>query len=112
MGIAKLTASCVLMCVSIDCVLLSVVMFDPACFYGHHEYDLAIAGMFGGFTRQFYDEYHSIIPKAAGFELRHKLYLLFHYLNHWYGIIRFPLLIIICHSPQEPFWLIIPLSNY
>ena len=59
---------------SIDCVLLSVVMFDPACFYGHHEYDLAIAGMFGGFTRQFYDGYHSIIPKAAGFELRHKLY--------------------------------------
>ena len=85
MGIAL--ASCVLMCVSIDCVLLSVVMFDPACFYGHHEYDLAIAGMFGGFTRQFYDEYHSIILKAAGFELRHKLYLLFHYLNHWYDSI-------------------------
>ena len=61
------TASCVLMCVSIDCVLLSVVMFDPACFYGHHEYDLAIAGMFGGFTRQFYDEYHSIIPESCWF---------------------------------------------
>ena len=58
---------CRLMCVSIDCVLLSVVMFDPACFYGHHEYDLAIAGMFGGFTRQFYDEYHSIIPESCWF---------------------------------------------
>ena len=30
--------------------------------------------------------------KAAGFELRHKLYLLFHYLNHWYGIDTIPLL--------------------
>ncbi|XP_054262014.1 ketosamine-3-kinase-like isoform X2 [Macrosteles quadrilineatus] len=59
------------------------VIFDPATFYGHHEYDLAIAGMFGGFNRSFYDAYHKIIPKAAGFENRHKLYQLFHYLNHW-----------------------------
>ena len=63
-------------------------MFDPACFYGHHEFDLAIAGMFGGFTRQFYDAYHSIIPKPDGFEQRHKLYLLFHYLNHWYDLLN------------------------
>ncbi len=62
---------------------LPAVVYDPASFYGHHEFELAIAGMFGGFTRQFYDAYHSIIPKAPGFAARHKLYTLFHYLNHW-----------------------------
>ena len=59
-------------------------MFDLACFYGHHEYDLAIAAMFGGFPRQFWDHYHAVIPKAAGWNNRHKLYKLFHNLNnHW-----------------------------
>lgn len=60
------------------------MIFDPASFYGHHEFDLAIAGMFGGFDNQFYDAYHKLIPKAPGFAVRHKLYTLFHYLNHWY----------------------------
>ncbi|XP_015771648.1 PREDICTED: ketosamine-3-kinase-like isoform X3 [Acropora digitifera] len=59
------------------------VAFDPASFYGHHEYDLAIAGMFGGFTKAFYDAYHKEIPKQKGFEKRHELYKLFHHLNHW-----------------------------
>ncbi|XP_040568948.1 ketosamine-3-kinase [Lepeophtheirus salmonis] len=59
------------------------VMYDAACFYGHHEYDLGIAGMFGGFSTSFYDSYHEIIPKEPGFEKRHSLYQLFHYLNHW-----------------------------
>lgn len=59
------------------------VIFDPASFYGHHEYDLGIAGMFGGFSRKFWDGYHSVIPKAPGFSNRHKLYQLFHNLNHW-----------------------------
>ncbi|CAB4064087.1 FN3KRP [Lepeophtheirus salmonis] len=59
------------------------VMYDAACFYGHHEYDLGIAGMFGGFSMSFYDSYHEIIPKEPGFEKRHSLYQLFHYLNHW-----------------------------
>ena len=60
-----------------------IVAFDPASFYGHHEYDLAIAGMFGGFTRAFYDAYHKEIPKEKGFDKRHELYKLFHHLNHW-----------------------------
>lgn len=59
------------------------VIFDPASFYGHSEYELAIAGMFGGFRSAFYSAYHSKIPKAPGFERRLKLYQLFHYLNHW-----------------------------
>ncbi|NWX31409.1 KT3K kinase, partial [Notiomystis cincta] len=59
------------------------IIFDPASFYGHSEYDLAIGGMFGGFSSSFYSAYHSKIPRAAGFEKRLKLYQLFHYMNHW-----------------------------
>ncbi|MBN3310393.1 ketosamine-3-kinase [Amia ocellicauda] len=61
----------------------SPVIFDPASFYGHSEFEQAIAGMFGGFNSSFYSAYHGKIPKAAGFERRLKLYQLFHYLNHW-----------------------------
>nr|XP_058140949.1 ketosamine-3-kinase isoform X2 [Dasypus novemcinctus] len=59
------------------------IVFDPASFYGHSEYELAIAGMFGGFRSSFYSAYHSKIPRAPGFEKRLQLYQLFHYLNHW-----------------------------
>ncbi|CAN9505640.1 unnamed protein product [Ophioblennius macclurei] len=59
------------------------VIFDPACFYGHSEYELGIAGMFGGFNSSFYSAYHAKIPKSPGFEERNQLYQLFHYLNHW-----------------------------
>nr|ACO10267.1 Ketosamine-3-kinase [Caligus rogercresseyi] len=61
----------------------SPVTYDPAAFYGHHEYDLGIAGMLGGFSGSFYEAYHSLIPKAPGFEKRSQAYQLFHYLNHW-----------------------------
>ncbi|KAL7989340.1 hypothetical protein Chor_012006 [Crotalus horridus] len=59
------------------------IIFDPASFYGHSEYELAIAGMFGGFSGSFYSAYHGKIPKAPGFDKRLKLYQLFHYMNHW-----------------------------
>ena len=59
------------------------VIYDAASFYGHHEYDLGIAGMFGGFSSAFYSSYHKLIPKEPGFEQRHLLYKLFHNLNHW-----------------------------
>ncbi|KAG6932030.1 fructosamine 3 kinase [Chelydra serpentina] len=59
------------------------IVFDPASFYGHSEFDLAIAGMFGGFSSSFFSAYHSKIPKAPGFEKRNKLYQLFNYINHW-----------------------------
>ena len=59
------------------------VIFDPASFYGHSEFELGIAGMFGGFNRAFYSAYHEKIPKAPGFAERNQLYQLYHYLNHW-----------------------------
>lgn len=62
-------------------------MFDPAAFYGHHEYDIASTTLFGGYSKGFYDAYFKKIPKAKGFESRMTLYHLFHYLNHWYDTI-------------------------
>uniref|UniRef100_K7FQH1 protein-ribulosamine 3-kinase n=1 Tax=Pelodiscus sinensis TaxID=13735 RepID=K7FQH1_PELSI len=59
------------------------IVFDPASFYGHSEFELAISGMFGGFNSSFFSAYHSKIPKAPGFEKRNKLYQLFNYINHW-----------------------------
>merc|ERR1712156_145410 len=59
------------------------VIYDASSFYGHHEYDLAIAGMFGGFSSAFYSSYHQLIPKEPGFDKRHSLYTLFHTFNHW-----------------------------
>ena len=59
------------------------VIFDPASFFGHHEYDLAIGKMFGGFGSEFHKSYHNLIPKEPGFEIRSELYQLFHCLNHW-----------------------------
>ena len=58
-------------------------VFDCASFYGHSEFDLAIAQMFGGFSDKFFRTYHELVPKTAGFEKRLKFYKLFHYLNHW-----------------------------
>ncbi|NWR26257.1 KT3K kinase, partial [Emberiza fucata] len=59
----------------------SPIVLDPASFYGHSEYDLAVAGMFGGFSSSFYSDCHSKIPRATGF--RNKLYQQFHCMNHW-----------------------------
>uniref|UniRef100_A0A2S2PX58 Protein-ribulosamine 3-kinase, chloroplastic n=1 Tax=Sipha flava TaxID=143950 RepID=A0A2S2PX58_9HEMI len=62
---------------------LKPVIFDPAIFYGHHEYDIASTMLFGGYSKDFYDAYFKKIPKANGFDNRMLLYNLFHYLNHW-----------------------------
>eukprot|EP00752_Nemacystus_decipiens_P007970 g7123.t1 len=56
-------------------------MFDPASFFGHSEFELAIMDMFGGFQEPFWTAYHAKIPKADGFDRRQKLYKLYHYLN-------------------------------
>lgn len=64
---------------------LFAVIFDPAAFYGHHEYDMALTTLFSGYSDFFYDAYFKKIPSAKGYQNRMKLYHLFHYLNHWYG---------------------------
>ncbi|KAJ2152499.1 hypothetical protein IW139_004122 [Coemansia sp. RSA 353] len=59
------------------------VVFDPAVYWGHHEAELSIMRMFGGFTLDFYDAYHERIPRAPGFELRAQIYELYHTVNHY-----------------------------
>lgn len=59
------------------------VIYDPSSFYGHSEYDFAIARMFGGFPKSFEQAYFEAKPKKKLFDLRNKLYQLFHHLNHW-----------------------------
>ena len=40
------------------------VVFDPSAVYGHSEYELGIAKMFGGFGGGFWKEYERLVPKA------------------------------------------------
>jgi protein-ribulosamine 3-kinase len=57
------------------------VLYDCACFFGHHELDLALGRMFGGFGDSFWDAYFARIPKAPGFATRAVLYELLQNLN-------------------------------
>ncbi|VDK70564.1 unnamed protein product [Litomosoides sigmodontis] len=59
------------------------VIFDPASFYGHSEFEFGFWAMFGGFDEAFHTAYHKIIPQTAGFTQRVLLYQLFHRLNRW-----------------------------
>jgi len=59
------------------------VIFDPASFYGHHEFEFGIIEMFGGFDPKFFEAYHAVIPERPGQRERVLLYKLFHHLNHW-----------------------------
>jgi fructosamine-3-kinase len=58
------------------------VLFDPACYYGDREADLAMTELFGGFTPAFYAAYRDGWPLAAGYDVRRDLYNLYHVLNH------------------------------
>lgn len=58
------------------------VMFDPACYYGDREADIAMTELFGGFGRDFYAAYQAEYPLDAGYKTRKTLYNLYHILNH------------------------------
>lgn len=51
------------------------VIYDPACYYGHHEAEWGIMNMFGKPGKRFADAYHKEIPKEKGFEKRVLLYV-------------------------------------
>lgn len=55
------------------------VLFDPAVYYGDREADLAMTELFGAFPPEFYSAYG---PLPAGYEMRKRLYNLYHLLNH------------------------------
>jgi protein-ribulosamine 3-kinase len=58
------------------------VMYDPACYYGDREADLAMTELFGGFGRDFYAVYQESYPLDSGYNTRKELYNLYHILNH------------------------------
>lgn len=57
-------------------------IYDPACYYGHHEAEFGMSWC-AGFSKSFWDAYHERIPPAPGFKRRRPLYELYHYLNHY-----------------------------
>lgn len=58
------------------------VIFDPACYYGDREADLAMTELFGGFSPDFYAAYRDTYPLDQGYATRKTLYNLYHILNH------------------------------
>ncbi len=58
------------------------VIFDPASWWADNEVDLAMTKLFGGFRKEFYEEYHRIFPLKNGFEKRIIIYNFYHILNH------------------------------
>ena len=58
------------------------VMFDPACYYGDREADLAMTELFSGFGHDFYNAYNDVWQLDAGYKTRKTLYNLYHILNH------------------------------
>ncbi|MGB0412882.1 MAG: fructosamine kinase family protein [Coraliomargarita sp.] len=58
------------------------VIFDPACYYGDREADLAFTEFFGGFSGHFYRSYQEAWPLPEGYSQRKQIYNLYHVLNH------------------------------
>lgn len=58
------------------------VIYDPACYYGDHEADLAMMELFGHPGERFFAAYRQRFPIDAGYRRRRELYNLYHVLNH------------------------------
>lgn len=58
-------------------------IFDPACYYGDREVDIAMTELFGGFPSAFYEGYNQQWPLDDGYKYRKNIYNLYHILNHF-----------------------------
>lgn len=58
------------------------VIYDPACYYGDRETDIAMTELFGGFSSHFYNAYNEVYPLDSAYRVRKTLYNLYHILNH------------------------------
>ncbi len=58
-------------------------LYDPACYYGDRETDLAMSQLFGGFPNAFYQGYQNRWPLEDNYQWRKPVYQLYHLLNHW-----------------------------
>jgi protein-ribulosamine 3-kinase len=58
------------------------VIFDPACYYGDHQADLAMMELFASPGERFFAVYREHFAIADGYPERRDLYNLYHLLNH------------------------------
>lgn len=58
------------------------VIYDPACYYGDHETDLARTELFGHPGIHFYGAYKEIFAIDDGYAVRKLFYNVYHILNH------------------------------
>ena len=57
-------------------------LIDPALYFGHHEVDLAMTQLFGGFSSRFYAAYAEQIPVETLQDERRDIYQLYYLLVH------------------------------
>lgn len=57
-------------------------VFDPACYFGHREMDIAMTILFGGYDRVFYEAYNATFPLENGWQERTALWNLYPLLIH------------------------------
>ena len=58
------------------------VIFDPACYYGDREVDIAMTELFGQLPDDFYQGYQAEFPLSESYEQRKLIYNFYHILNH------------------------------
>ncbi|MGI2880386.1 fructosamine kinase family protein [Vibrio furnissii] len=59
------------------------ICYDPACYWGDRECDIAMTELFGGFQPDFYQGYESVLPLDFDYGERKDIYNLYHILNHY-----------------------------
>ena len=59
------------------------ICYDPACYWGDRECDIAMTELFEGFQPEFYQGYESIAPLDFSYSERKDIYNLYHVLNHY-----------------------------
>ncbi len=57
-------------------------LIDPAVYFGHHEVDIAMTKLFGGFSHTFYEGYNAHISSDAHTQARMEIYQLYYLLVH------------------------------
>jgi fructosamine-3-kinase len=57
-------------------------LIDPAVYFGHHEVDMAMTHLFGGFSSSFYAAYAEQIPQESLQNERKDMYQLYYLLVH------------------------------
>ncbi|WP_370478262.1 fructosamine kinase family protein [Tamlana flava] len=57
-------------------------LIDPAVYYGHHEVDIAMSKLFGGFGNRFYETYQDYFQPDENTSARIEIYQLYYLLVH------------------------------